>query len=178
MEAEGSPSSVAEARRRRPAPKGRVTEAGRPKEGTGAWLTCCTVKLVALRADPLAFSTLIFAVMAPAGTTALTELSLLTEKDAESVPNLTVLRPANPVPFKVTVVPTAPDSGENEERVGAGGGGAVSEKFGERSFTLALVDREAEPYVLASAKTPKGLPVKVRPVKVRFAKTGIGVTAR
>ena len=139
-------------------------------------MTCCTVKLVELRAEPLAFSTLIFAVTAPAGTTAVTKLSLLTEKDAEAVPNFTAVRLARPLPLRVTVVPAPPETGENEERVGTGGGGAVSEKFGERSFTLALVEREADPYVLASTRTPKGLPLKVSPVKVRLAKTGIGVT--
>jgi hypothetical protein len=61
------------------------------------------------------FVTLIFPVVAPAGTVALICVSELTANVVAAVPlKLTPLAPVKPVPVNVTLVPTAPLAGVNE----------------------------------------------------------------
>jgi hypothetical protein len=66
------------------------------------------------------FVTLIFPVVAPAGTVALICVSELTVNVVAAVPlKLTPLAPVNPLPVSVTLVPTAPLAGANDVMLGA-----------------------------------------------------------
>jgi hypothetical protein len=61
------------------------------------------------------FVTLIFPVVAPTGTVALTCVSELTVNVVAAVVlNVTPVVPVNPLPVSVTLVPTAPLAGVNE----------------------------------------------------------------
>lgn len=77
-----------------------------------------TVKSVALVAVPLAVVTVIFPVVAPAGTVAVILVAEVTVNVAETPLNLTDEAPVKPVPVMVTFVPTDPLLGENEVIVG------------------------------------------------------------
>jgi hypothetical protein len=78
-----------------------------------------TVKLVALVAVPPGVVTLIFPVVAPAGTVAVIRESEATLNVAATFLNLTELAPLKPVPLIVTLVPTGPLVGEKLLMVGA-----------------------------------------------------------
>jgi len=80
-----------------------------------------TLKFCVLVAVPPGVVTLIRPVVALAGTVARTDVAETTVKVAASVPlNFTEVAPVRFVPVIVTVVPTRPLPGENEEIVGAG----------------------------------------------------------
>jgi hypothetical protein len=77
--------------------------------------TVVTVKFPALVPVPAVFVTLIFPVVAPAGTVALICVSELTVNVVALVPlKLTPLAPVKPVPVSVTLVPIGPLVGVNE----------------------------------------------------------------
>lgn len=80
-----------------------------------------TVKSVELVAVPFAVVTVILPVEAPAGTVALILVDEVTVKVAETPLNFTDEAPVKPVPLIVTVVPTGPLFGENDEIVGGVG---------------------------------------------------------
>ena len=73
-----------------------------------------TVKFVALRKVPPPVVTLIFPVVAPAGTVARIDVGETTAKTASVPLNVTLLASANPEPLTTTVRPTRPDLGEKE----------------------------------------------------------------
>jgi hypothetical protein len=82
-----------------------------------------TLKLALEVALPPGVVTLSGPLVAPAGTTAVSWLSLTTVKLLASVPpTATLLALVNPLPERVTLVPTAPLVGVKLVRVGAGGG--------------------------------------------------------
>ena len=73
-----------------------------------------------LAADPAAFVRVIFPVVAPAGTVAVTCVSEFTEKFGAAVPfNATAVAPVKPVPVRVTTVATGPLVGESDVIAGA-----------------------------------------------------------
>jgi len=72
------------------------------------------VKLVALVALPPLVVTLIFPVVAPVGTVAVTSMSDTAVKLADLPLNVTFVACIRPVPLMVTNVPTGPLDGENE----------------------------------------------------------------
>ncbi len=81
---------------------------------------CTTVKVVALVPVPAVFVTLIFPVVAPAGTVALICVSEVTVNVVAAFPlKLTPVAPVKPVPVSATLVPTGPLAGVNEVMLGA-----------------------------------------------------------
>jgi hypothetical protein len=77
-----------------------------------------TRNLVLLKAVPPGVVTAIRPVAAPAGTVAVILVSVSTVNDADVPANLTAVAPVKCVPRIVTVVPTGPLVGENDEIVG------------------------------------------------------------
>src|SRR6185369_17167539 len=77
-----------------------------------------TVNDPALCPVPAAVVTLMRPVVAPAGTVALICAEDTTVKLAEVPLNLTDVAPLKPLPLMVTVVPTGPLAGENEDTTG------------------------------------------------------------
>jgi hypothetical protein len=77
------------------------------------------VKLVALVAVPTGVVTVIVPVVAPAGTTAVTEVAVFAENVAVTPLNLTDVTPVRFVPVMTTLVPTGPLVGANDVIVGA-----------------------------------------------------------
>ena len=71
-----------------------------------------TVKVPELVADPPAVVTVIFPVLAPLGTVAVTLLSEMTVNVAAFTPKTTFVVCVRPVPLMVTMVPTLPLDGE------------------------------------------------------------------
>lgn len=78
-----------------------------------------TMKSVELAPVPTALVTAILPVVAPIGTVAVICASELTVKLALTVPNLTVVVPVKSSPVMITVAPTGPVAGENEETIGS-----------------------------------------------------------
>ncbi len=76
------------------------------------------MKLVALVTLPPFVVTLIFPVVAPVGTVAVTSISETAVKLADFPLNVTFVACIRPVPLMVTSVPTGPLDGENELIVG------------------------------------------------------------
>jgi len=70
------------------------------------------VKVPELVADPPAVVTVIFPVLAPLGTVAVTLLSAMTVNVAAFTPKVTFVVCVRPVPLMVTMVPTLPLDGE------------------------------------------------------------------
>ena len=86
-----------------------------------------------LVAVPLAVVTVMRPVLAPPGTTAVMVVAFTTEKEAaDKELNATAVAPVKLVPVMVTVVPDAPDVGENEAIVGA---------FGEDEPTVPVITK-------------------------------------
>ncbi len=85
----------------------------------GADAAVVTVKFVALVAVPSGVDTLIFPVMAPVGTVAVTLVDETVLNAAAVFLNLTPVTSTKLVPLIVTRVPTGPDDGENDVIVGA-----------------------------------------------------------
>jgi len=80
-----------------------------------------TAKLAVLAAVPPAVATLIVPVAAPAGTAAVMDVSLPTEKVVAVVPlNMTAVAPVKPVPVRITEVATPPRAGAKLAITGAG----------------------------------------------------------
>jgi len=78
-----------------------------------------TVKVALLLAVPPGVVTLIFPVVAPAGTTAWISLSDFTRKELEGTPlKATVVAPLKTFPLMTTVIPTFPLVGVNESICG------------------------------------------------------------
>ena len=77
-----------------------------------------TVKVPKLVSDPPAVVTVIFPVLAPLGTVAVTLLSELTVNVAAFTPRVTFVVCVRPVPLMVTMVPTLPLDGEKLLMVG------------------------------------------------------------
>ena len=77
-----------------------------------------TVKSLELVTLPPLVVTLIFPVVAPVGTVAVTSVSETTVKLADFPLNATLMVCTSPVPLIVTGVPTGPLGGENESIVG------------------------------------------------------------
>jgi len=91
-----------------------------------------TVKLVRLVPVPAGVVTAIGPVVAPLGTVAVICVAAFTVKVvAATPPKVTAVAPVKFAPRIVTVVPTPPLGGENEEITGAGGGGGVAERVKE-----------------------------------------------
>jgi hypothetical protein len=78
-----------------------------------------------LVAVPAGVVTVIGPVLAPLGTVALIDVSVVTENVAVAPLNVTLLAPVRCVPVIDTVVPAGPLVGVNDEIVGAAGGGGV-----------------------------------------------------
>ena len=83
---------------------------------TGAVVTVKSVRLVAV---PPGFVNEIFPVVAPEGTTAVTEVAVFPENVAATPLNLIAVTPARFVPVMTTLVPTLPLVGVNDVMVGA-----------------------------------------------------------
>ncbi len=79
-----------------------------------------TVKKLELIPLPAMFVTPIAPVDAPMGTTAVMEVSEITPIKLAKMPEKVTEAPVNPVPVRVTVVPGAPEVGENVVIVGRG----------------------------------------------------------
>lgn len=100
-----------------------------------------TVKLVALVAAPAGFATEILTAPrgAPAGTVAWIWVVEFTMKLAATALNVTDVVPTKLAPVMVTVVPTGPLAGVNDEIVGAKADGVVTVKLGISSAEVVAV---------------------------------------
>ena len=81
-----------------------------------------TVKLDAVVAVPKKVVTAILPLTAPVGTVAVSCVSLFTTKGAATPPKLTAVVPANPVPFRITLLSAAPEVGRKPKPTSAGAG--------------------------------------------------------
>jgi hypothetical protein len=142
-------------------------------------LAVVTVNLWALVAVPPGVVTEILPVVAPEGTTAVIFVAELTVNDVALTPlNFTDVV-VNPVPLKfvpliVTVVPTGPLVGENEEIVGAGAVVEVTVKTEELVAVPSGVVTLIGP-VVAPAGT--GAVIFVKPFTANVADVALNVTA-
>lgn len=103
--------------------------------------------------------TLIRPVVAPSGTTAVSELAEAAATSASAAPNRTVL-PAGcgskPAPWMVTAVPAAPDVGEKEEMLGA----PTAEQDAAQAASAATAARRA--VLMAGSRKNEGAPASPR----------------
>lgn len=97
---------------------------GEKEEIAGVTVTVVTAKLVVVVAVPPGVVTAIGPVAAPVGTVAVSDVSDATVNGALVPAKVTLVAPVSPVPLIVTVVPTGPLVGLNDEIVGAAGDGA------------------------------------------------------
>jgi hypothetical protein len=116
-----------------------------------------TVKRLALVAVLPELVTVIGPLLAPAGTIALTRVSLTTLKNAARPLKLTAVVPVKPLPVRVTLLPTGPEVGAKLVSVGVGVGVGVASAMIVLSVTIALAVMIAAPVLLVVLVEP--LPV-------------------